>query len=346
VNDPLATDERPVLLALRALKLGDLLVAVPALTALRRGHPDHRFVLAAPAWLEPVVRLVEPAIELLPTAGLDDPIAWHGAVDCAVNLHGRGPESTALLEALRPARRLGHAALGWAGPEWRDGMLERARWARLVTWHGFPASADDVGLMVPDAPPAVPHAAIVHVGAFYGARRWPAERFAAVARALAAAGLEVVVMAGPAEGPRADEVARLAGIRSQHVFAGDRALPLDRLAALVADAAVLVSVDTGVAHLASAYRVPSVVIFGPAPASEWGPPPGPHVVLTDESARRGDVFSDVPDPALLAVSARAAADAALSLLRRRPPALPGRSGRARGATGPGSSRAAATPASG
>jgi hypothetical protein len=344
-------DDRPVLLALRALKLGDLLVAVPALKALRRGHPAHRFVLAAPGWLEPAARLVDPAIELLPTPGLDAPLEWHGSVDVAVNLHGRGPESTALLEALAPARRLGHAGPGadgvpWTGPEWVDGLLERERWARLVRWHGFPASADDVAIGVPDAPPAVPGAGVVHVGAFYGARRWPPERFAAVARGLAASGLEVVVTAGPAEGERAREVARLAGIRSALVFAGESALPLDALAALVADAAVLVSVDTGVAHLASAYGVPSVIVFGPAPPSEWGPPPGPHRVLTDESARRGDVFSDVPDPALLAVSADEMLAAALALVRPRPADPAGRSRPARGAADRGSSPAGARPASG
>lgn len=340
------TDSRPVLLALRALKLGDLLVSVPALKALLRAHPGHRVVLAAPGWLEPIARLIDPRLELLPTPGLDDPLDWRGPVECAVNLHGKGPDSTGLLEALRPARRLGHAGPGWDGPEWVDGMLERERWARLVSWHGCAADADDVAIAVPDAPPAVPSAAVVHVGAFYGARHWPVERFAAVARALAGSGLQVVVTAGPREGERAERVAELAGIRSRSVFAGENALPLDGLAALIADASVLVSVDTGVAHLASAYGTASVVVFGPAPVAEWGPPPGPHLVLTDESARRGDVFSHEPDPALLAVSAREVADAALSLLRPRRAAPAGTSVATPHATWSGSSRAAATPASG
>jgi hypothetical protein len=340
------TDSRPVLLALRALKLGDLLVATPALKALARAHPEHRLVLAAPGWLEPIARLVDPRLELLPTPGLDEPLDWRGPVECAVNLHGRGPESTGLLEALQPQRRLGHAGPGWQGPEWVDGLLERERWARLARWHGWAADADDVAIMRPDAAAAVPSAAVVHVGAFYGARHWPVERFAAVASALAGSGLEVVVTAGPREGERAGRVAELAGIRSRSVFAGQTALPLDGLAALIADASVLVSVDTGVAHLASAYRTPSVVVFGPAPVAEWGPPPGPHLVLTDESARRGDVFSDEPDPALLAVSAHEVAAAALELLRPHRAAPPGTWSEVPHAVWSGSSRAAATPASG
>ena len=46
------------------------------------------------------------------------------------------------------------------------------------------------------------------------------------------------------------------------------------------------------------------MLFGPAPPEAWGPPAsGPHVVLTDASVRRGDVFAEDPDPAILAVSA-------------------------------------------
>ena len=80
-------------------------------------------------------------------------------------------------------------------------------------------------------------------------------------------------------------------------------MELDVFAALVADAALVVTADTGAAHLASAYRIPSVVIFGPAPPEEWGPPEsGPHLVLTHAELRVGDTFGAEPDPALLAVS--------------------------------------------
>jgi ADP-heptose:LPS heptosyltransferase len=78
---------------------------------------------------------------------------------------------------------------------------------------------------------------------------------------------------------------------------------LTRLCALVAGAALVISGDTGIAHLAAAFGTPSVTLFGPVGPDQWGPPAdGPHVTLTDASVRRGDPFADDPDPALLAVT--------------------------------------------
>ncbi|HET7725195.1 MAG TPA: glycosyltransferase family 9 protein [Propionibacteriaceae bacterium] len=290
------------MVVLRALKLGDLLVAVPALHGLRRAFPEHRIRYAAPAWLGPVVDLVG-GLELLDTPGLDVPISLPpGVVDIAVNLHGKGPESRTRLDALQPRRRLGHRWDGpghcWDGPAWLDGLHQRERWTRLLQWHGIAADPDDVRLEQARPSPR-PGAVVVHPGAAHGSRRWPTERFARVAAALSRGGHDVVVTGSSNEQPLALAVAEQAGLGDDAVLAGSA--DLGEMAALVAEAEAVVSADTGAAHLASAYGRPSVVIFGPAPVAEWGPPPGPHIVLTDESQRRGDVFAETPDPALLAV---------------------------------------------
>lgn len=294
-------DGRPEVLVLRALKLGDLLVSVPALRGIRRARPDARIILAVPDWLEPLVELVDAVDVLLPTAGLDAPLAVApGRVETAVDLHGHGPESRGLCEALQPQHLVGWRAPGWEGPEWPRDVHERVRWAGLVTAHGMPADPDDLALR--RGPTASPYAgaAVVHVGAYYGSREWPVERFAAVASDLAARGASVVVTGGAADRERAERTAALAGLPDPAVLAGR--LSLGEFAATVADAALVVTADTGAGHLASAYGRPSVVIFGPAPPEHWGPPPGPHVALTHAELRRGEPFVAEPDPALLAVS--------------------------------------------
>ncbi|MGI3780735.1 MAG: glycosyltransferase family 9 protein [Janthinobacterium lividum] len=317
---PSGADDRPVALVLRALGLGDLLVSVPALRALRRARPEHRVVLAAPAWLRPVVDLTGAVDTLLPVTGLDEPLPTSGApLDLAVNLHGRGPQSHARLDALGPRHRIGHAAPGWDGPVWVDEVGERLRWVEVLRHHGIAGDADDpveLGLARPAVPSPAPDAVVVHVGAAYGSRSWPAGRFATVARTLVAGGRDVVLTGSAAERGRATTIAAAAGLPDRANFAGRT--DLVELAALVAGAALVVTVDTGAAHLATAYGTPSVVLFGPAPVARWGPPAGgPHVVLTDERVRRGDVFAADPDPALLAVPAAAVLQAAEGLLQRR-----------------------------
>jgi ADP-heptose:LPS heptosyltransferase len=308
-------DGRPELLMLRALKLGDLLVAVPAVHGIRRANPEHRLVLAVPGWLEPIVDMVPGIDALLPTPGLDGPLPLRsGRVDTVVNLHGNGPESRGVLEVLAARRRVGHRSPGWDGPDWQVGIHERERWARLVRAHGMPAEAGDLAIDRPAAPSTAPGCVVVHVGAFYGSRRWPVPRFARVVRFLRAQGERVVLTGSTAERERALQVASLAGAPVDTVLAG--VLDLGAFAALIASAALVVSADTGAAHLASAYAIPSVVIFGPAPPEEWGPPEnGRHIVLTDARLRRGETFGSEPDPALLAVTVDDVLSGVASLLR-------------------------------
>ena len=73
------------------------------------------------------------------------------------------------------------------------------------------------------------------------------------------------------------------------------------LAAVVAAAGRVLCGDTGVGHLATAFGVPSVLLFGPTPPSEWGPPPerARHVVL--HRGGRGDPHGATADPGLLSI---------------------------------------------
>jgi ADP-heptose:LPS heptosyltransferase len=348
-------------LLLRALGLGDFLTGVPAYRAVRRACPGHRIVLAAPAGLAGLVPLTGAIDELLPTAELA-PVPWRGdPPELGIDLHGRGPASHRLVAALRPGRLItfgGDHGGGFTGPPWYPGEHEVARWCRLLAESGIPADPADLllqppGDTTPRNPPRPParrdphpsglpspvnnpggttprnppgsvaaHVTIVHPGAAAPGRRWPPDRFAAVARELAAAGHDIRLTGSPAERGLAQQVARRAGLPPGTVLAGRTSLPA--LAALVASARLVIAGDTGLAHLATGYARPSVTLFGPVPPAEWGPPAHPrHQVLwTGGPGYRGDPHTTTLDPALAAITVPDVLAAATRALRAQQAPLP------------------------
>jgi ADP-heptose:LPS heptosyltransferase len=314
--------------------------AVPALRALRRALPGHRLVLGAPAWLEPIAALTGVVDAVHPVDGavrlpdrLDWP-SWAGPVDVAVNLHGAGPVSHQLLATLHP-----HRLVAFAHPDWPDGPPwqlsdsgepvehQACRWVRLVqaAFRGPAGVApDDYRLAVPAVAAPADGAVVIHPGAAWGSRRWPVDRYVELTRAIAARGVPVVVTGGSAEVPLARAVAAAAGLPDQALLAGRTTLP--ELASLVAHARLVVSADTGVAHLATAYGTPSVVLFGPVPPAEWGPPAGaPQHAAIWHGRRwgpdyRGEAFSDHPDPGLTSITVGEVLSAARRVAVVGPPA--------------------------
>src|ERR687889_1257610 len=301
---------------LRPLGLGDLLTGVPAIRAIRSAVPEHRLVLATTAALRPLAELVDAVDEVLPARELE-PLDWNGPPpDLAVDLHGKGPASHVVVADLAPSRLLCFDSPGYPGPTWYADEHEVRRWCRLVSeGFGVDADPDALDLAVPDVPPPAPAGvALVHPGAAFTGRRWPAERFAAVARHLAARGLDVRVTGGPTEVPLARAVAEGAGLGEGGVLAG-RTTTLE-LAAVVAGARVVVSGDTGMAHVATAYRRPSVVLFGPVSPALWGPPPRPQHVVLWHGDGTGDPWGTELDPALDKVTVDEVVDALDDLLAR------------------------------
>jgi ADP-heptose:LPS heptosyltransferase len=298
-------------LVLRALGLGDLCTAVPALRALSAHFPQHRVLLAAPAWQRP----------LAVAAGVHDIVAVQGAigspadleplpdhlrgVDVAVNLHGRGPESSRRLETLRPRRLIAfeHEAVErtMCGPRWLPDEHEVRRWCRLLTEVGIDADPSDLQLPSPEITPPEPGVVVVHPGAASAARRWPGERFAAVVSGLVRAGHRVAVTGSGGEVPLCEHVAEVgstSGSGEVVVLAGRTSVT--ELAATVASAVAVITNDTGVAHLATAFSTPSVVLFGPTPPHRWGPPPSPlHRAIW--TGRTGDPHAAHVDPGLLEI---------------------------------------------
>ncbi len=315
---------------LRALGLGDLLAGVPALRGLRRAFPGHEVVLAVPAELAEAALATGAVDRVLPAAAPNRAVPslehWPGPPpDLAVDLHGNGPASRDALAVLEPPRLLAYAgSYGVPGPHpvWRPGVHERARWCAFLGAYGIAADPDDVRLPPPATASPAPGAAIVHPGAESAARRWPAGRYALVVRRLRAAGHRVVVTGGPKEDALVRDVADRAELQDRDVLRGG--LPYGELSALVAGARLLVSGDTGLAHLAVAHGTPSVTLFGPVSPRLWGPPPRARHIALWQPGPPGDPHGSAPDPRLLQIQVDEVATAALSLLRARPGPTPPR----------------------
>jgi ADP-heptose:LPS heptosyltransferase len=292
-------------LVLRALGLGDLLTVVPALRALQDTGAE--VTVAAPPPLAPLI--AQAGCSQLPARPLHHlPVQARGA-KLLVNLHGRGPQSHTVALAAAPRRLIAfahpHIPETRGAPAWRADEHEVARWCRLLEESGIPADPTRLGLPAPPLPAtlaAARGATVLHPGAASGARRWPVERFGAVAAALTAEGTRVVITGGPRERHLAERVAALAGLGDAAVLAGRT--DLLELAAVVAAAERVVCGDTGVAHLATAFGVPSVVLFGPTSPEHWGPPTG----VPDSARHRvlwagctGDPHAANPHAGLLAI---------------------------------------------
>ncbi|GAA4960105.1 glycosyltransferase family 9 protein [Actinoplanes utahensis] len=290
-----------MILVLRALGVGDLATAAPALRGLRAAFPGETLSLAAPTWLTPLITAIGGIDRIVPASELEPLDTAPAMPRLAVNLHGSGPESHRRLQALRPGALWGFASAPAGhhdGPGWHDDEHEVRRWCRLVRYYGVPCSEEDLDLGIPDVD--VPQGVtIIHPGAKSPARRWPPDRYAAVARRLRSAGHRVLITGSAAERDLAVRVAELAGLTADDV----PRTGLAELAALVAGARLVISGDTGIAHLATAYRTPSVVLFGPVSPARWGPPadrPYHHALWHGTSSERGDLPGPV-HPALLAI---------------------------------------------
>ncbi len=162
------------------------------------------------------------------------------------------------------------------------------------------------------------------------AKRWPAERFAELARRVAdGPGRRVVVTWGPGEEPLARQVCELAAGRAT---LGPSTASLLELAELLRRAAAFVSADTGPMHLAAACGTPCVALFGPKDPEVYRPWGEGHAVVRPGVAGEArpmeaigveEVF--VALVGRLACGSKPAAGAGLGLTRRAgpEPAAPG-----------------------
>lgn len=291
----------------RALFLGDFLCALPALRLLRRQFPNAEITLIGLPWTAEMLGRVGVIDRLLPFPGYPGIIevpyeqartaafveaARAEAYDLAIQMHGDGRNSNGFVADLGAAYAIGYARqpdarLSAALPHRLDDH-EVLRWMRLVGTLAEPGAhpADDHRLALDSsfavndderAKAAVALSSLegagpligLHAGAKDPNRRWPTERFAALADALAKRYGARIVLTG-----NADERALTEAIRRQATapvldVAGQT--DLGGFAALLDGLDLLVTNDTGASHVAAAMGTRSVVLFGPSRPEHWAP---------------------------------------------------------------------------
>lgn len=316
----------------RALMLGDMLCAVPALRALRAGHPQARLTLIGLPWASELAGRLDcvddfiafPGHAALPESE-PDLHAWPGFLarvqregfDLALQMHGSGETSNALVATVGAARMAGFAgAHAWRPPRdaeafvpWPERGHEIERLLALTDHLGlprqgtelqFPLTDEDrhaVRALLDDAARAAglrvlrPHVC-VHAGAQLPSRRWGAARFAQVADALADRGFTVVLTGTAGE---AGLVAELASRMHAPALNLAGRSSLWTLGALVESAALVVCNDTGLSHVAAALGRPSVVVACGSDTGRWAPlDAARHRVLAQPVPCRPCAFRECP----------------------------------------------------
>lgn len=278
--------------------LGDLLCAVPSWRALRAALPLAHVTLVAqplgaavaarlPAYLDD--HLPFPGFPGIPDAGHDVratvrflAAAQERHFDLVIQQHGDGRVTNVVARLIGGRNLAGFHAEGEPPPEdgtfvaYRSDEHEIRRHLRLMARLGAPPTGEHLELDVLEADHRAADAllagvgrfAVLHPGAADVGRRWSAASYTEVGRALAAAGVELVVTGTRAEAGLAEDVATAIGPAARSV-AGRT--DLGGLAAVIDRAALVVSNDTGPAHLAVARDVPSVVAVVGAPNRAWLP---------------------------------------------------------------------------
>lgn len=285
----------------RALQLGDLLNAVPALRALRAAFPAAQITFIGLPWarifVERFHHLLDGFISFPGYPGLPEQEpdmealgsflqqVQDASFQLAIQMHGSGKITNHLLTFWSARRYAGFYEAGQFCPdeetflEYPDQEPERWRHLRLMEFLGIPLQGDSLEfpLRAQDwreleeirANFGLANDTVcIHPGARKPERRWPAQRFAAVADGLAALGHQILLTGSEEERSLAAEVAGYMGAPAVNL-AGKTSL--GGLAALLSTSRLLVSNDTGVSHVAAAVGAPSVILFNADDHDRWAP---------------------------------------------------------------------------
>ncbi len=273
--------------------LGDACMALPAVRALKKGRPDLKLTVLAPAKLGELWKMIPEVDAVI----LKDAKEGTGSVARKIRTAAEFDAAMLLTNSVRSALEIWRAGVprivGYRGAlrSWlvdqivrepggdRPPLHHARRYLGIAELCG--AKTDNPALF---ATPAPQHNASVQIGicagAEYGpAKRWPLERFAEVARRLSAQmpDIEWVLVGAPGEKEMGVKLSALLAQSRHQNLVGQTSLT--ELIARLRGCRLLLTNDTGTMHLAAALGVPTVSIFGSTEPILTGPLGGNHRVV-------------------------------------------------------------------
>jgi ADP-heptose:LPS heptosyltransferase len=286
----------------RALQLGDLLCAIPAIRAIKKAYPFSEITLIGLPWGESFVKrfsdyfshfLLFPGYPGIPEQPFDAlqfieflKEANQREFDVVFQMQGNGSLINPMIQMLGARRTVGFFEPGRYCPDpefylqYPEGLPEIERHIRLIEHIGIPVVGRNTEFPIRtsdiDSFAQLAHKynlqpkkyCCVHSGARDTKRWWEPEKFAKVADMLTEKGYNVVLTGTEIEAETVRNVEqKLVHPAINLVGKTD----LGTLAALVKNSRMLFSNDTGVSHIASALEVASVVIFLASDPIRWAP---------------------------------------------------------------------------
>jgi len=293
--------DNPRILVIRGGAIGDFILTLPAIGALRQRWPSARLeilgypriaALADGRYYADAVRSIDAAAMarfFVPEANLDPSLSDYFASFDLVLSYLYDPDNIfsanlaragvphLLCASAKPDRE--HAAAHFARPLDSLGLRADPPHPRL-----FPSPADrafaEQFFTLNSSFLTLNSSVALHPGSGGEHKIWPANRWAAVVRWLRdERGCDILLIGG-----EADDAARRALAPFNLPVAWN--LPLPQLAAVLERCALFAGHDSGITHLAAAVGIPTLALFGPTSPNIWSPL-GPHVRVVSAGTAMG-----------------------------------------------------------